>query len=227
MNIKMYPSFDEVFATKDLQGIFYPLCSVGNNELKNLHFVSSNGLWINEDFATKQNTFVYTMFSVVNGKYEFNGDIRLYKGFEDAKKIFPALEKDFEINGKEYLTKKVKTKDYISGIAKILPVQISKDLDLKYYLQSFYEYSINKLNYTLNGNFGEFRYVIDGWGKHESPIVYTNDENRIEETGMADLVKDYLYMGTTIGYEFFTDGNDSVLFFNPKDNSVLSINSYS
>jgi hypothetical protein len=225
----MYPSFDEVFATKDLKGIFYPLCSVNADEFGDLHFVSSNGLWINENFATKQNTFIYTMFSVVNGKYEFNGSIRLYKGFEDARKIFPVLEKDFETNGKEYLTKKLKTENYISEITKILPAQISEDLDLKYYLQTFYEYSINKLNYRQNGKFGEFRHVIDGWGKHESPIVYTNDENesRIEEVGMADFVKDYLCIGTVIGSEFFTDGNDSILLFNPKENSVLSINSYS
>jgi len=226
MEIKMYPAFSEVFTNNDLLGIFYPLCSVENQ----LHFVSSNGLWMDEQYKTESNTFEYTMFELKNGKYDFKGDIRLYKGYDDAKKMFSILENDFNINGNNYLTNKLKTDFYIAEIKKILSSQISADIDLAYYLQTFYEFNINKLNYNLNGKFGEFSFFMKGYCKHDkSPIVYEKGYRGIEETlqGKIEIIKDYSEIGTVVGYEFFTDGNDSVLFYNEKENKVLSVNCYS
>jgi hypothetical protein len=223
MEIKMYPSFEEIFATGELRGIFYPLCSVGEN----LHFVSSNGLWFDEQFCTENNTFAFTKFEITNGKYDFKGDIRLYKGYESAQKIFPILEKDFEENGTKYFRAKMKTAAYIETISKVLP-NCADDFDFKYYVQTFYEFSINKLNFRQNGKFGEFRHLIDDWGKHESPIVYTENDNRIEEVlSDFEIINGYQAIGAVIGFEFFTDGNDSILYFNEKTNSILSVNAYS
>ena len=227
MEIKMYPFFNEVFATDDLLCIFYPLCSVS----KKLHFVSSNGLWMNNKYETESNNLNYTKFELDNGKYDFNGDIRLYTGYEYAKIIFPLLENDFEKNGKDYLQNKIKTNSYIEGITKLLSLQKTNNIDLKYYLQTFYEYYINKLNYNMNGKFGEFNHLIEGWAKNESPIVY-KDADMIDEVEEVlqeniDVIKGYSAIGKVIGCEFFTDGNDSVLYFNEKENKVLSINCYS
>lgn len=224
----MYPDFNEVFSTDELLGVFYPLCSIDEN----LHFVSSNGLWLDEQYETEHNASEYTRFEIKNGKYDFKGDIRLYKGYKCAKRIFPILENDFETNGKTYLQKKMKTGFYIEKTKKMLSALVMEDIDLGYYLQTFYEFNINKLNYGLNGKFGEFMHLINGRGKHESPIVYEEAEIRIyrvEETlqKKIDIIKNYSEIGTVIGYEFFTDGNDSVLYFNEKENKVLSINCYS
>ena len=109
MVMKMYPSFNEVFANNELLGVFYPLCSSEDG----MHFVSSNGLWMDEQYETEHNTFNYVKFEMQNGKYDFKGDIRLYKGYEYAKKIFPILENDFNVNGNEYLAKKIKPAFYI------------------------------------------------------------------------------------------------------------------
>lgn len=226
MEVKMYPAFNEVFATDELLGIFYPLCSVNNN----LHFVSSNGLWMEEQYKTENNTFEYTIFEHKNGKYEFKGDIRLYKGYEFAKKIFCILENDFETNGNNYLNKKLQTEIYVEQIKKILPPQKTmEDIDLEYYLKTFYEFYINKLNYKLNRKFGEFDYLINGSAKPQgSPIIYNEKEYDDEGGGNIDedIIKGYSYIGAAIGYEFFTDGNDSVLFYNENENKILSVNSY-
>ena len=226
MEIKMYPLFNDVFATDDLLGIFYPLCCAGNN----MHFVSSNGLWMDEQYATENNTFAYTRFELINGKYNFKGDIRLYKGYEYAKKIFSILENDFNKNGNNYLNNKLQTNIYIEEIKKILPPQTTEDIDLNYYLKTFYEFSINKLNYNLNGNFGEFSFFMKGKNNpNKSPIIYNEKEYSKEGGGNIDeeIIKGYSYVGAIIGYEFFTDGNDTVLYYDEKENKVLSVNNYS
>jgi len=136
--MKMYPSFNEVFVSDELLGVFYPLCS---NE-HGLHFVSSNGLWMDEQYETEHNTFGHVKFEIKNGKYDFMGDIRLYKGYEYAKKIFLILEDDFNANGNDYLADKIKPALYIEKITKILPSQTTEDIDLDYYLNTFYEFRV-------------------------------------------------------------------------------------
>ena len=221
--MKMYPSFNEVFLTDELLGVFYPLCSGEHG----LHYVSSNGLWMDEQYETEHNTFRYVMFDIKNGKYDFRGDIRLYQGHEYAKKVFPILEEDFNGNGNDYLAGKIKPALYIEKITKILPPQTTENFDLGYFLSTFYEFSINKLNYNLNGKFGEFNYLIKGSAKPDSsPVIY----NEKEDGGHlmdGHLIKGYCHLGAVIGYEFFTDGNDTVLFYNEKENKVLSANHYS
>jgi hypothetical protein len=227
--LKMYPSFDEVFTTKELVGVFYPLCSLG----KNLHFVSSNGLWMDERYETEDNTKKYTKFEIENSKYNFKGDIRLYKGYEFAKKIFSALENDFETNGKDYLNKKMKTELYIKRIKKSITSQGKGDIDLEYYLQAYYEFNINKLNYILNGKFGCFSQLMEGFESgNESPIIYPKGHPEIETMDTEEFqeyvnIEGYSEIGVVIGYEFFTDGNDSVLFFNKNENKVITFNHYS
>jgi len=221
--MKIYPSFNEVFANDELLGVFYPLCSGEHG----LHFVSSNGLWMDEQYKTEHNSSHYVMFEIKNGKYDFRGDIRLYQGYDYAKKIFPILEDDFNTNGNDYLAKKIKPAFYIEKITKILPPQTRDAVDLDYYLNTFYEFSINKLNYNLNGKFGEFNHLIKGYAKPDkSPIIYNEKEHGGHPMD-DNLIKSYCHLGAVIGYEFFTDGNDTVLFYNEKENKVLSANHYS
>jgi hypothetical protein len=189
----------------------------------------ASGYKIDEKYKTENNTSEYTKFELKNGKYDFKGNIRLYKGCEYAKNTFSILENDFNENGNNYLTNKLKTNLYIEEIKKILPSETASDIDLDYYLKTFYEFSINKLNYNLNGEFGKFSHIImGGYGENKSPIVY-NEEEYKESGGNINLeiIKGYSYIGAIIGYEFFTDGNDSVIFFNENENKVLSVNCYS
>lgn len=234
--IKVYPKFDEVFTDDKLKGIFYPLCSVVDKEKhknKIFHFVSSNGLWMNENFGTDSNTDEYTLFELKNDKYVFNGNLDLYTGSEHAKLIFPILENDFEINGESYLSNKIKTEEYIDKQKQSLPNNFDEDFDIDYYVGTFYEFSINRLNYKLNGGFGEFRKIIDGWGSHESPIVYdeTTDElagslNHYNKPKIGDF-DNFEVIGKILGSEFFTDGNDTILFYNKMNEKIVCVNFYS
>lgn len=222
MKIKLYPDFEEVFIDNTLKGIFYPLCSY-TIENQTFHFVSSNGLWMNEEFDTDTNTSQYTLFRMVDDKYDFNGDINLYTGAQEVKSLFAKLEEDFEKNGQLYLEKEQSTDDYIALQNDILPIQSCKELDTEYFLQTFYEYACNKLLATSNPSevFGE------------SPIVYTKETEEMEGTlnhfdqpSIPDF-NHYNVIGKTIGYEFFSDGNDSLLFFNENTQQALTINFYS
>jgi len=230
--IKPYPTFNEVFADDELKGIFYPLCTVVDKEKhknKLFHFISSNGLWMNEDFETNVNTAQYTVFDLENDKYRFKGNLKLYNGFEQAKLIFPALEVDFEKNGVNYLKSKIKTDIYIEEKKAILDKSLIDNFDIDYYLQTFYEFSVNKLNYELNKRFGEFRKIIDGWGSHESPIVYDETSNELKNYDKPDFngFDNFDIIGKVIGYEFFTDGNDTILFYDKTNEKVICLNSYS
>ena len=241
MNIELYPKFDKVFTDETLKGIFYPLCSLTLEEYPNkiFHFISSNGIWMDESHKTEINSSDYTLFELQENKYKFNGDIRLYKGYEQAKNIFEKLQEDFVKNGKAYLDTKTHTDDYIRNQKQNLNIQSNDDFDLNYYVQTFYEFSINKLNFELNKGFGEFRHLIDGWGKSDkSPIIYEIKNNN--STGFADIEvnKEYIFsekieiekykkIGFIIGYEFFTDGNDTYLAFDEDKERVICLNHYS
>ena len=236
MKIELYPNFDEVFTDETLKGIFYPLCSLTLDKYPNkvFHFISSNGLWIDENFETENNTFSYTLFDVIENKYKFNGNVKLYKGSKQAKNIFDKLQSDFDLNGKHYLETKMQTDDYIQKQKQNFNIKTDDEFDADYYIQTFYEFSINKLNFELTNEFGAFRGVIDGWsnGDKISPIVYDETTDELKGTlnyydkPEIENVDDFEVIGKIVGYEFFTDGNDTVLFFNNSD-KMLCINSYS
>lgn len=236
MKIKLYPDFNDVFADETLKGIFYPLCSVTFDQYPNqiFHFISSNGLWMNEDFETEHNTSQYTLFEIIDHKYKFHGDIRLYQGFEHAQNIFDALQNDFILNGASYLENKLQTDAYIEQQKHNLHLETQDEFDINYYLQTFYEFSINKLCFVLNNKFGEFRGVIDGWpdGNHRSPIVYDETTDVLKSTlhhyemPEIDHADRFKVIGSIIGCEFFTDGNDTILHFD-HSNKILCVNFYS
>ncbi|MDJ1484255.1 hypothetical protein QNI16_27405 [Cytophagaceae bacterium YF14B1] len=238
LNINLYPSFTNVFADNTLKGIFYPLCTVENkNKYPNhlFHFVSSNGLWMNEDYVTKENNTSYTLFDIVDRKYHFAGDVRLYKGYAQAQLLFPRLEAEFEQNGKDYLKNRIKTKTYISILKQTLTPDEIKDFDIDYFLQTFYEYSINKLYFQLYGSFAKFRSIIDGWAsnKTKSPVVYPVTTKELDYI-LGDSVQSatqkanhFDVLGRTAGEEFFTDGNDTVLLYDVETDKVLCWNFYS
>lgn len=237
MKIFPYPSFEEVFTDKTLEGVFYPLCSieyVTKESVVKLHFISSNGLWMDEDFSTKTNTFSYTLFNVVDGRYQFCGDIRLYKGFLQAKEIFPKLVADFEANGNSYLHQKLSTEAYIAKQISTLDLSsYAKIFDIEYYLQTFYEFSINQLYYRLHHEFAAFGAAIGGFGKAEkSPIVYgakLEDAMEVLQYSQPAIedIQDYHAVGQVIGCEFFTDGNDTILLYNALKHRALCVNFYS
>lgn len=240
MKIELYPEFEQLFENDVLKGIFYPLCKVFDSESVDspLFFVSSNGIWTDDNVKHENNQSNYVRFQLKNGKYFFNGDLNVYKGYEHAKNVIKTLELDFKKNGESYLSKKIKSTQYIQKITDNYDINFGA-LDSEYYLKTFYEFSINKLNYSKTGRFGTFNEVINGWGKADkSPIVYqlTNDNN----CGFADIevnkeflfpktikIEKYKKIGFVIGHEFFTDGNDIYLIHDVENNKVVCINHYS
>ena len=237
MKINLYPNFDDVFADETLKGIFYPLCSLTLEKYPNkiFHIISSNGLWMDENFETKENTSNYTLFEFQENKYKFNGDIKLYQGYKQAKIIFSELQLDFAKNGKAYIEKKTKTDDYIEIQKQNLNIRIDGDFDVDYYLQTFYEFSIMKLNYELTNDFGAFRVLLDKDFTNPniiSPIIYdkTTDElkgtlNHYDKPNIENI-DTFEVIGKIVGCEFFTDGNDTVLFYNDLE-KILCLNFYS
>ncbi len=239
MKIFPYPTFDEVFKNKTLEGIFYPLCSVEyviQNSVVKLHFISSNGLWMDESFSTETNTFSYTLFDIVEDRYQFSSDIRLYKGCLQAQEIFPKLVADFQENGITYLNERVSTQKYIVHQKEVFNLaSYAKLFDVEYYLQTFYEFSINRLYYSLYHEFGIFRGLIDKWAKpkQKSPIVYGASSKEVLESlhhydqPLIENIQEYQVVGQIIGCEFFTDGNDTILLYHAPMQKALCVNFYS
>jgi len=236
MKINLYPNFDEVFTDETLKGIFYPLCSLTLEKYPNkvFHFISSNGLWMNEDFETKNNTVNYTLFDIVGNKYKFNGNIQLYKGYKYAKDVIDKLQDDFDLNGKYYIETKTQTEDYIEKQKRNLALETDDDFDVDYYIQTFYEFSINKLNFEITNEFGAFRAIIDDWPGSDqiSPVVYNETTEELKgalnyyDKPNIDNIDTFEVIGKIVGFEFFTDGNDVLLFCNGSG-KILCINSYS
>ncbi len=236
MKIELYPTFNSVFIDEQLKGIFFPLCSIELNDENQtkLFFVSSNSVFTNEENKSDDNNNIFTKFSLVDNKYNFNGNIELYKGYKTIKEIFKILETDFAERGNQYLENKTKSKEYINKIKSKISVE-NLEFDLDYYLQKFYEFSINKLNYQINKVF-EFIHINDDFGeklKMKSQIVEDVDEGCF---GDIEINAEYLfpkninleeYEKAGQMYDFFVDGLVIVLLYNRNDNTVLNINNYS
>jgi len=239
MNIELYPKFTEVFEDDSLKGVFYPLCKISLNSYSNpLYFVSSHGIWTNKNIQNEHNQSNFTCFQIKNGKYDFKGDLNVYIGYQQAQSIIEILEIDFLKHGTKYLSQKVKTQSYIQIIKENYQLHFG-ELDTDYFLQTFYEFSINKLNYKQHGEFSTFRQIMDKWHKiDESPIVYEikNDNS----SGYADLeanksylfpktldIKKYKKVGFIAGNEFFTDGHDIYLVFDKNSYRAICIHHYS
>ena len=235
MKIALYPEFNDVFVDNTLKGIFYPLCSVYFEDADNnkIHFISSNGLWFDENLNDELNSEEYCIFDYEDDKYSFNGNINVYKGQEYAKNIYTILEKDFEINGEKFLSEKTSTEDYIKQVISKVPKSEINDFDSEYFIGTFYEYSIVKLNYLLSSKFSTFRNLIENWHNRETPFVYSiltgemqGTLNHLDKPKIKNI-ENYELIGKTIASEFFTDGNDSLIYFNVQERKVLLINSYS
>jgi hypothetical protein len=241
MKIEMYPSFEDVFNDSLLKGIFYPLCKVseiGGEFPESLFFVSSNGIWPHDEAAGEFNSRDFAIFHLESGKYSFRGSVELYQGYSAAKDLLQNLEEDFQSHGVNYLTKKLSADTYIEKMLKTFPIS-DTEMDREYFIRTFYEYHINKLNYMRTGKVGSFYHVMEGWAKPDTtPIVY--DMLKSESSGYGDIEvnQEYLFpkslridgfekVGFVMGSEFFTEGNDSYLFFDKENQMVLCVNHYS
>lgn len=232
VNITLYPAYADVFTNDDLKGVFYPLCTVTLENEEQLHFVSHNGMWIDEEVESSTNNSQFVVLKIEKGKYQFIGNTAVYAGYAVAKQVYSIVQEDFDKNGIAYLNAKKKTEEYIEEMECRLRDIAIGEFDLAYYLQTFYEYSINKVDYNRSGKFGRFRQVIDGWGKpDESKYVYASDASLLEE--MKDEFDAFLpnsnfeEIGYTIGYEFFTDGNDNYLCYDKDNQLAVIVNHYS
>ncbi|MCL2422753.1 MAG: hypothetical protein FWD11_02485 [Micrococcales bacterium] len=237
----MYPSFGDVFETDDLLGVFYPLCTVVDERHGPLHFVSSNGLWMDDTFATDANTHAFTVFRVVEGKYQFDGDLRLYTGAGQAKSIFPLLEEDLAAHGDQYLAGtdgsqawygggKEEAEAYVERMRGVLPDPVD-GFDMDYYLETFYAFSSYKRNYSLTGKFRSdisVRHRVGG-GHVVSGTAdgYTMEMLWTEDGTEPTLLDNRVDIGMVIGSEFFQDGNDAALYYGPDSSTALIVNCYS
>lgn len=232
MELKLYPRYEEVFSDSTLEGIFYPLCSVVLPSGQLVHFVSHNGIWTNSESNSDQNTSDYYRFSIIDNKYSFSGDISIYQGYEIVGQIYKILEADFKTNEDQYFKAKLSLDEYTNKVMSLMPEV--EDLDLDTYIEFFYAYSLNKLVYQRTGQFAKYRQLIDGFAKPDpSPYVYSQGDEDFDVAiyhGDFDSSLDltgYTSIGMTIGCEFFTDGNDCVLYYNESDNTVICFNAYS
>ncbi|KZE84071.1 hypothetical protein AV926_02800 [Myroides marinus] len=233
MELRLYPKFEEVFSDDTLEGIFYPLCTAVLPSGKQVHFVSHNGVWTADESNSDQNTSDYYRFKLIDNKYTFSGDISIYQGYELVGQIHKILEVDFKTNEDHYFKAKLALDEYTDRVKALLP-EIDADFDLDTYIEFFYAYSLNKLVYQRTGQFAKYRQLIDGFAKADpSPYVYSQTDADFDVAlyqgdfdSLLDLMN-YTPIGMTIGCEFFTDGNDCVLYYNESDDTVICFNAYS
>jgi len=244
MKFELYPDFDEVFEDENLRGFFYPLCKVMDfeDDIKSpLFFISTNGLFMDDHFKSPHNSSVYTCFYLHNGKYRFEGDLRLYKGHKAARDVFLMLSDDFKLNGEQYLSQKTKPIKYMDSLKSKMNINFG-DLDVNYFFETFYSFSLNKLHFEKTKELSIYNHIINGFVNQERGLESALDFEipTGNSSGFADIeinkeflfpssidIDQYQKIGYTVGSEFFMDGNDSYLLYDKDNNRVVCINHYS
>ncbi|MBM7366366.1 hypothetical protein [Gordonia hydrophobica] len=223
MTLTLYPAYDSVFATDEALGIFYPLCTLTTDDGQDFHFVSSTGLWRADESVT-------TEFRLEGGRYSLVDDASAFQGADGARPLFAALDADFAHHGEQYLADELRSGEYVQKLEDQVSHLASEDLDLEYFLTTFYCFAVNRLIFTSSGTFNQFRHVIEGWADPDpSPVVHEVDESMLEESleGEDDPFDDDHRLGMIIGSEFFTDGNDEIHLFKATTSTVTVVSAYS
>lgn len=240
MIFDFYPDFDKVFADDTLKGLFYPLCTVSSIPSypnTKLHFVSSNGVWLDEQYNNIENNNGYVRFKLIDNLYVFQGDFRLYRGHDIAKDLYKQLEAYFTQNIDVIMQTNLKVADYIELMKQeVLDINFPEKFDLNYYIETFYEFTINREIFKITGKFNQYENFINSKNfTRDSKILNNEKVNPIK----SKLYNDWIYsqyanifdgcmpIGRADALTFFSDGNDSELFFNQDQEYALSVNFYS
>lgn len=235
MRLTFFPSYEEVFAEDTLRGIFYPVCKVVDERYPcPLYIVSSNGLFFDEQYITDQNSHIYTLFDIVDGQYVFNGDIRLYKGYEVIQEVFLILQEDFVKNKEKYsslLRTSIHDKAYDLYVEALLPqvAHLALSFNFAYYAKTFLLYHLSKERYKEEGVHTTYRagkeIVLDNidmqgsYGDIEINAEYIFPESMHFES--------FEFVGSIYGDDFFAESNDVSLLYQKDTYKVLIVNSCS
>ena len=239
LEVKPYPEFEEVFEDNNLKGFFFPLCSLIYRDKKSdinrvFHVLSHNGLWLDESKSTFELNENFSVFEIKLDKYQFNGSITSFKGYDYVKNLFAFLIKHFEDNTTSYLNTKFTSADFVKHIQ----ANYFNDLtlfDSEYYLESFFTYHKQKFNFknqTNNNNFlpiKDFKNLNLFTAYNEKDFINVGEEIIINEKYFkitANLIEK-----TPIGVcwvdEYFQDGNNIFAFYDDKNKYVYFVNQYS
>lgn len=228
LELSHYPNFEDVFLDKKLEGFFYPLCSLyfsGKEDDKKqvFHLVSCNGLWLDQAEESAGLNEGFSAFELKDGKYDFKGDLKPFKGHTDIPDLYRFLKEDFERSGAEYLNMGMTEEEYEDHVASHYTKQ-SESFDSAYYIHTFFNYSIKKLKQTRRRGaenlFSAFN-TTDFIAASEELIV--NEKYYAFPANLANTIP----LGACWSYEYGVDGNNTFAFYDPEKSLVYNVNQYS
>lgn len=205
-----YPDFTTVFENEELKGIYHPLCSVKIKKKKSkdysiFHIVSHNGVWLNDENNTGNPNEEYSIFKISQNKYQFNGDLSRFKGYELIKDLFNFLTEEY--NKKLKLT----SEEFINHIISTYPIDISS-FDYLNYIETFYYF--NEQKPKKNNGFEPF---------NKKKFISIGEELILNNKELITLVP----IGVCWSEHYFQDGNSIFLFYEPEQNFIYCVNQYS
>lgn len=177
-NIKFFPDYKDIFIDENLKYYFKPICTIGN-----YHFLTVDGIFCIKNYKYSEND--YFGFKLKDGKYEFLGNLDCF-GNNEIEKLYEILEKDFEKNKKDYLSKKIKIVNYVKNIfSKIGEIKFDEEQDLEYYIESFYCYNMAKYYYELNKKIVSVKALTENYG------ITPEDELFIDKEELKNCLGDF------------------------------------
>lgn len=236
LQIKPYPDFEEVFTQPELKGFYYPLCTVSyknkdTNQNFIFHIVSSNGLWLDEDKITPELNNSFSVFQLKGDKYQFNGHLKSFVGYEYIPVLKNYLDQYFKENGKNYQDSQEQSAQFVAHIQLNYPGELNS-FDSEYYITTFFNYHIRKAKSQekkANNQLTPFKSTM-----HKDFFTPYNHKNFLgigEEIIINEKHFDYpaqlmqkIPIGACWADKYFQEENNTFTFYDPAEFLVYFIN---
>lgn len=227
LEVRHYPDFEDVFLDEKLEGFFYPLCTLSffkkeADKRQVFHLVSYNGLWLDETQESAELNEGFSAFELKEGKYDFKGDLKSFKGHAHIPGLYRFLKEDFERSGVDYLNTGMTEEGYKAHIAAHYTKEL-ESFDSTYYINTFFNYGIRKLKQT-NQHAKKFFSAFN-----TKDFIAGGEELIINEKHYSFPVNlvNAIPLGACWLCEYGVDGNNTFAFYDPEKSIVYNVNQYS
>lgn len=233
IQIKPYPEFEEVFIDNSLKGFYYPLCTLKINDqitgqIHIFHVLSNNGLWLDGNKSSSKINSNYSVFKRIENKYTSDGNVIVFLGHKYVKELFQFLEQNFDEK------KHTKANELLEDVIKNYPIDMSS-FDYEYYIETFFDYRKHKSKLKREikeDGFIQFEKIkklnlFNGYNHKD--FINEGEEIIVNEKhfeNKADLINK-IPIGCCWIDQYFSDGNNTFVFFDKENDQIYCVNQYS
>ena len=180
-NIILYPDPTTVFTDPALSVYFKPLLTANTEaggQSRAIHLLSTDGLICEETLSFRYAENFCFGFSCNAGRYQFLGDLRVFREADLVPALHRLLLEDFEQKKAAYVKNKTTTGEYLEQLQPILKTEPAAAgfTDAEYYARSFYSYEFTKYYYQRFGVHRHVSVVTEGWAKNTDPFLLDGDD---------------------------------------------------